>query len=363
MAKKNGRQNALAYNGASSSNRPNINQNQNRSQTQLIKLVRRIVREEMRSNGRDPPATDLQHHNVVTVVDQTASQAVVFDEPVGPLTPVFTEYMSATAGFHDKYRFVKLQFRWIPSCAKTTSGQICMYFDPDVKDLAVTEFQDAADQGYSEFGPVYEPLTLNVPRRFIDSIRDALYVETDQASEALKRYFGRFVALSSGGTVLNSVGRIEVHYDIEFYCPNITSKFPANFTAYKTRAPGIALAPATPVFYGSPAMPTNHTDVNDIGLEPDSNGAYTLPKGTWELVFNYAASALAAGDTISVALDIAGATVNNWSYTNPHAYAKNHSQAYSWIVKSDGSTTFAWSVASALGVALLGEFVKAVALA
>jgi hypothetical protein len=293
---------------------------------------------------------------VIAIIGQGATTSVDISAAIGPTEPIFSSYLTEVAKNHDKYLFTAMEFRWIPSCPTTSSGQVAMYFDPDCKDDAVTVFEDACNQGDALVTNIYEPATLVVPAKWLAPMgRDLLFVETDQGSEALLRYVGVLNLLTSGGTVLGGAGRLEVHYDVLLYCPNVVPKFPKSYTvvSLKTTVP-LPIAPITAQVIADSLDPLVN-EINDIALIPSSGGTFLMPKGTWEVSLRSVMD-LPAGDIFTVDFLVNGASVRQYQYTNTTAAAMHENIKPAAHFKSDGLTQFAVQVVSILGLTLIDQY-------
>lgn len=142
-----------------------------------------------------------------------------------------------------------------------------------------------------------------------------------------------------------------MRYVCELFDPNISAKYATCFTRYHTVGTGtLPLAPGVPAYYGDATDAITTTSINDMGITPDANGVFTMPKGTWEAVWQYVTDNWPAGDTLVVEYLVNGGVAKTDSIKQNNGPARVGSDFH---FKSDGTATFAIRFASALGMTML----------
>lgn len=73
-------------------------------------------------------------------------------------------WLSSYMGLFDEFRFVDLQFEWIPAASAFTTSQIGFYYDPDPNAEAPTSFGALSGNAGLVLSQVSQKATLRVPR-------------------------------------------------------------------------------------------------------------------------------------------------------------------------------------------------------
>jgi len=159
--------------------------------------------------------------------------------PIQPGMPTMFPWLSQVASTHQKYRFTKLVFTYVPVASTATVGRITMVYAVDPLDEMPTSKSELFQYPTSTEGSVWSPMTMNVdcskaPLLFT---RIGLIVDSD-----VKTYdFGQlFIASSNTGVSSTVMGEIFVEYELELITPK-----PAECAAADTSYFG-TFAAATP---------------------------------------------------------------------------------------------------------------------
>ncbi len=130
-------------------------------------------------------------------------------------------WLSAIASTHQKYRFRKLQFNYVPVASASTNGRVTMAFAVDPLDPPVTSKQQLFQYHNSIEGSVWSPMTLTLGKELNGQLftRIGAVDNTD-----LKTYdLGRLIVATSNGSNNNVIGELFVDYEVELSIPQPAS--------------------------------------------------------------------------------------------------------------------------------------------
>jgi hypothetical protein len=122
----------------------------------------------------------------------------------------------------EAYRFLKLNFRYVPSCSMTASGTISMAFDYDCLDTAPTDVTVMSNYATFKSTSIRTPLMLNLsPSEMVRLFKSHAVRHASIGTNDRKTYdVGTLYILTEGDT-LDLCGTIYVDYTVEFYQPTV----------------------------------------------------------------------------------------------------------------------------------------------
>lgn len=136
--------------------------------------------------------------------------------------------LSLFAQMYDKYRFLETDFEFVPCASTTARGSLILAYDRDISDAT----PPASDLGIRQFmamqdavaGPIWGPLVCKCP---LSHPEEGLFTNPVAGGDDRLSYQGQFyVALMEVPAEPNSVGDVYIHYDIEFYDPQLDTQSP-----------------------------------------------------------------------------------------------------------------------------------------
>lgn len=139
-------------------------------------------------------------------------------------------WLSGLAARYEKYRFRKLNYRFVPIVSASTNGVVAMIPDYDALDPAPATFITAMQYAGAKSSPVWQQFSVNVPKRVLCPSDDTFYVRTEGLGAAvadLKTYDvgNLFVSCEGMASDHTVVGHLYVDYTVELLTPNIDAGF------------------------------------------------------------------------------------------------------------------------------------------
>nr|QUS52655.1 capsid protein [Mute swan feces associated narna-like virus 5] len=213
---------------------------------------------------------------IATIAGATSFTATKYELNPG-LASTFPWLSVQSAGW-EQYRFHSVHFHYRPACATTKIGVVLMANDYDARDpapsteLAMMSYQGASsDSSWSPNGVRLATASMFPagPRKYV---RDQMISGTD-----IKTYdAGSFFLAVVGQDNTDTIGRLFVEYDVEFFVPQTSSSVavPSNVSLWNLGASQVmTTATATTILFDEEVV-----DVLGITL---GSGVFTLPKGAF----------------------------------------------------------------------------------
>jgi hypothetical protein len=124
-------------------------------------------------------------------------------------------WLGRIAQLYDRYKFHKLNFRYVTYCGTTTAGEVNLSFDFDTRDAAPTSMIAACNQAVYKSTAAYKNATLVVPVRTAGN-NDWKFTADSTSNEKRIVDLGTLHVSTSGfATGASSPGCIYIDYDIE----------------------------------------------------------------------------------------------------------------------------------------------------
>jgi hypothetical protein len=200
-----------------------------------------------------------------------------------PGVPSMFPWLSKIAATHQKYKFKKLNFSYVPIAGASSPGRITMAFATDVLDPPVTDKRQLFQYHNSREGSVWSANSITLTKE----LNGQLFTRIGGVQGTdLKTYdLGRLIVASSNCTDNSVIGELFVDYEVELSVP----------------AP--AQCPSTRYVLSSP---TGSIDQNNL-LPNVLPGDHELEGGDWFL-------RKATDDTISIIFRHSGNFLVNWFF-------------------------------------------------
>jgi hypothetical protein len=130
-------------------------------------------------------------------------------------SPSTLAWLAKIAVLYDKYRFTKLNIRYVNFCSTATSGEVNLAFDFDPKDPAPANMVQAANMAVyrstSAFRNVTLPVPVKAPSNFVWR-----YCRDDNVGETRIVDTGKLHVSTEGFASAASPGALYVDYEVEF---------------------------------------------------------------------------------------------------------------------------------------------------
>jgi hypothetical protein len=247
------------------------------------------------------------HREFISNIANTNGALGVTKFALNPGLAATFPWLAVQAADWDQYTFHRLKFMYVTRSATTETGSVLLSPDYDAADISpTTEAQISAYQDTVEDAPwkdqvcVLDPLAMhpNGPRKFIRSGRP--YGD-------IKAYDAGNLFVGTIGNSTNSIGKLWVEYDVEFFVPQLgaaQSSGPEGTSLY-ARAAAQTFTTATPANQDFDAA-----TFDPIGFGADAAGVFTPPAGSY--LVSYGASfsdATSESFIVSVQLQKNGVTL------------------------------------------------------
>lgn len=289
---------------------------------------------------------------ISSITDAASFTVVQF--PINPGLSETFPWLSAIAVRYDEYIFHSLTFEYITRTATTTISSVVLAPDYDAIDpipadeATITSYQDAIEDSCWKDIKCYLSKRNMFPNGF-------KYVRDRAVAGDLKTYDAGNLFVSVDGATTNVLGKLWVHYDVEFRAPQISATAPSssklsrwNLSVNQTLATGVA----EDVAY-------DEVVVNPLNII-NTAGAFTLPKGAYYVqslsVFEDSVGGVDTSTIINPQLDSAN-FVPPVRVIQQNTYTANVSDYHivnNFYVVSDGTNvlTMEATISSASGGAL-----------
>lgn len=215
----------------------------------------------------------------------TEDCSMSFDIQPG-LSNIFPQ-LAPKARLFSKYRFKKLQFRWITRCGTGTPGQVTLAFNPDVQMAPPINFTEATSYEGTAFGAVWTNTVVLHARP-----GPPLFIRTGPVpAEGDPKTFdmGKLtVLLDDLPTTLPPTGFIQCDYEVEFTDRVLIPPSGCEFIPTFTSTDGNANDFWTTHLSDS-TLPVVNPMVEFVSI-PDDGLYMGLPAGYWLVVANYSAA-------------------------------------------------------------------------
>lgn len=191
--------------------------------------------------------------------------------------------LSVLARLYDMYSIKRLVVTYEPAVSTITPGQVCGYFDRDVKDAfqiaSETNIRSAACNPTFKAGAVWSPMQFVL---YHQKDLTVLYTDTESVdphwTDAGLFQFLAATLLPSHVEGPYTLGTLYLDYDIEFYNPQL--EVSGNWNGGSMLTGGGTYSPSTP--FGS----TPIFEYNGLGLElPTGTNYLTLAPGSYQIFF------------------------------------------------------------------------------
>jgi len=192
-------------------------------------------------------------------------------------------WLSTISDGWDRYRFTKLQFRYIPQVNEMSTygnGTIALSFDPDAADPVPDSMAVQLNSKPRSYGLPCRPLVIVVPASQLRTL-PWYYVRPGQlpGGTDIKTYdVGMLLVGVSGSPGTNTIGTLEVDYAVEFASPtNITNSAqpPVNYNVGSWSSTGQVVAT------GSELISFNTQAFNGTNIVQSGVQAFKMPPGNW----------------------------------------------------------------------------------
>jgi hypothetical protein len=205
--------------------------------------------------------------------------------PVNPGLDYLPWLHKQAAGW-ERYRFTKLEFRYVPSAAvTTTTGRVTMAVDYDPSDVPIETEVDLSTYAGVVSGPVYRPLTVRANPRLLNEAIKWNRVRSGPVSSDLVGFDPcRFIFAVAGAPSLAELGQLWIDYTVEFQirATEPRSRVPPSFAGLSTTAVQTINSTATDISW---ALSTVVSGFGSVLVSGDPSTVH-LPPGAYRITCN-----------------------------------------------------------------------------
>lgn len=158
----------------------------------------------------------LQHTEVMGLESTTNDGLWVWPNRLSPTNSSLTNWGAGIANNYDRYRYDYIRIRYSPRVAATASGFVRISIDSDVLDSPPKTMQQLSYMAASVEGPVWSPMTLNVPPNLLNKI---LYTGEHNLADMKSYFVGMLYTAIQGYT--GSPGIFEIEYSVTLMDPSL----------------------------------------------------------------------------------------------------------------------------------------------
>nr|UJQ92942.1 MAG: putative capsid protein [Narnaviridae sp.] len=229
---------------------------------------------------------------------------------VNPGLPSTFDWLSKQAQNWEQYRIHSLTLEWIPSVGADTPGDIVFTPSYDNTDRVPQNLRDAMNDYTSRIVPIWRRTQFGLDMPAMTTTGSRKFIRDGNIAGDMNLYDMCKLTISTVGQATNNeiMGRVLVHYDVEFFVPisdSSRSAHPSTMTFYydstgQTIWSGAGTRPSPYV------MQFGGFDYNPLHIVYNSTSdQFTPPKGTYMVIAQTTLGASATGDWFG-ALSILG---------------------------------------------------------
>lgn len=264
---------------------------------------------------------------------------------VNPGLSSFAPWLAKNAPQYEQYRIHSLTFEYIPIAPTSTQGDIIMMFDYNVLDTPPSSEVEAFNHDGSKIFPCWQSCKFVCKPSSMFPMGPRKYIRTTAVAGDQKTYdVGAFYLASNNQTGASSVGKLVVHYDVEFFVPQQIPSSP-----YPQIASMLHQSAVQTLVNGNVSTLVNWTLAQSF---PDNlnlmtgyvSGVFTLPAGVYRVTVTVNLKNTVNESTyLELQYWKNGAAVmssNNWSFvTTPGSSSVGLTVPLDYIMSFNGTDT------------------------
>lgn len=211
-------------------------------------------------------------------------------------------WLSKIARQWEQYRFHKLTFQYVTRTNTSSTGSVILAPDYDSNDGApkneaqVTTYQDAKEEVCWTDSAVNLDVAAMFPTGARKYVRKGLIPYSD-----LRLYdAGNFFVCPTGQTSSDPIGKLWVHYDIEFFVPSTAEEEDPQQSKQTTIVNGANIGPATT---GNVNITWTAPSINPLGVELIAPTLLRLPRGAYLCEVQTVMTLSGGGSSANVGVD------------------------------------------------------------
>ncbi len=227
-------------------------------------------------------STRIQHRELIGNIAGTTTFTVNQNLALNPGIAATFPWLSTQASGWEQYRFHRLDFEYVTRSPTSATGDVFLSPDYDVLDAPPSTEQEVSTYRDTTEDACWKDQCCKLDPSAMFPIGPRKYVRDSSVATAdLKTYdAGRLYVVTNGQANTNSIGKLWVNYDVEFFVPQTTSSsgVPVNQTfAQFNLSANQSLSTGTEA-----TLVFDEVVSNDLGIT-NSSGVFTLPRGNWRI--------------------------------------------------------------------------------
>lgn len=193
------------------------------------------------SKGRNKATTITNREMISGSIPGSTSFTIQNNLSLNPGLAATFPWLSTQAGSYEQYRFLKLEFEYVPIAPTSKQGDIVMCADYDPINPAPTSEIQAVDHDGAIIDSIWKHTVSRLPARELHAVGPRKYIRTTVVHGDLKSYdAGKMFVCTNNETDNTVIGKLFVSYVVELYTPTIA---PTSYTlASATTAIGNIIA-------------------------------------------------------------------------------------------------------------------------
>lgn len=203
--------------------------------------------------------TTVMHSEYVAPITMRTEPTPLFSYPTNPGLAQSFPWLSGMANLYEKYKFRSLVYEYVPVCPTTSYGEVILSFDHDANDEGPNTAYEALSYADSCGAAPWCPMKLKVnldTDKMLYTRPGPIIAVTDLKTVDIGAFYVLIEgAATSAGVAGNTLGRLMVHYTVDFYVPQL----------------------ATPVFSGGMESGGTMTSTRPMGTAPTVHTGSLLP--------------------------------------------------------------------------------------
>jgi hypothetical protein len=183
-------------------------------------------------DGGSTSKVNFVKREIVNIEITDSTNLSVSSTVVNPGNSVTHPWLSGIANKFEKFVYHNMTIRYVPTCAATETGMVCVAFEPDPTDTNPESIQQMAAFQESYLGAVWAPGSFKLGPQSLDAKWiNAKFVDSTGSLDFSKALGKILVAVEGGSGAGTTLGWVEIAYDVMLATP----QFHEHSTGYSHR--------------------------------------------------------------------------------------------------------------------------------
>jgi len=145
---------------------------------------------------------------------------------INPGNSLLSPWLSKIARHYERFEYLGMVVKYVPSCSATTEGRICMAYEPDPLDPLPSTMLECQQIGGATSFPPWSDGTMVIPRKFFNAeATNAKFVQEDDTADLdYQHTAGKLIVCTQDGNGSIQTGYIQIHYKVRLMVPQLHSE-------------------------------------------------------------------------------------------------------------------------------------------